>query len=767
MAEAGTPALDREALLGDETIVGRDFCVAYTAAVDDWLRALFDDAVTTSEGLALVAVGGYGRGELAPGSDLDLLLLHAPRRLPGGAAQALWYPIWDAGLKLGHAVRTVKEALTLAADDLDTATSLLSCRHLAGDPALTEDLADKALALWRKRSKRWLAQVAESVTARHRQHGEVAFLLEPDLKEGRGGLRDVHALGWSEAARPQLGMGDPEALAEAGDILLAVRVELHRRTGRPSDRLVLQEQDGVAEALGYPNADALMADVARAARTVAWIADEAWGRTESSLAGPTGRLARSDRQLGPGVVLRDGEVHLAADARPALVPVLVLRVAVAAAQHDTRIDRSSLDRLAAETPPFSDPWPEGARGLLADLLLTGRAALPVLEALDQRDLLVRILPEWEPVRSRPQRNAYHQFTVDRHLWEAAANAAALADSVHRHDLLVIGALLHDIGKGYPGDHTVVGIELVGEIGPRMGFPPDDVAALVDMVRHHLLLPDVATRRDLRDPETISAVADAAGSLATLELLAALTEADSLATGPAAWGTWKAGLVAELTARTAEALGGPAGPEPARPLLTEEHRALMAAAGTHVLGEGRTLTVISRDRPGTFSRVAGALAVAGLDVLEAVAHSEASSALSRFTVVPSHADTIDWEKVTTLVRQALAGEVALDERVDERARTYARTGVVPEADAAPPEVRVDNEASGTSTVIEVYAPDAVGILYRLTKALNAVDLDIRTAKVQTLGPRVVDSFYVRTAKGDKVTDPAALVEVESVILSALA
>lgn len=760
------PVLDREALLADPTIAGRDFCVAYTAAVDDWLRALFAESVPDPGGLALVAVGGYGRAELAPGSDLDLLLLHAPRRLPGGAAQALWYPIWDTGLKLGHAVRTVKEALALAADDLDTATALLSCRHLAGDPALTDDLAERALALWRKRSKRWLAEVAESAHQRHRQHGEVAFLLEPDLKDGRGGLRDVHALGWSEAARPQLAMGDPEALAAAGDVLLAVRVELHRRTGRPGNRLVLQEQDGVAEALGYESADTLMAAVARAARTVAWIADEAWGRTASSLAGPTGRLARSDRHIAQGVILRDGEVHLEADASPALVPALVLRVAVAAAQHEARIDRSSLDRLAAEVPPFGGPWPEGARGLLADLLLAGRPAVRVLETLDQRDLLVRILPEWEPVRSRPQRNAYHQFTVDRHLWETAVNAAALADDVHRHDLLVIGALLHDIGKGYPGDHTEVGIGLVERIGARMGFPPDDVAVLADMVRHHLLLPDVATRRDIRDDETIAAVAGAAGSLGTLELLAALTEADSLATGPAAWGPWKAGLVSELVARTAEHLGGPAHQEASRPLLTDELRARMAHGGTYIHTEGHTLTVISRDRPGTFSRVAGALAVSGLEVLESTAHSERAAALSRFTVAPTHGDTVDWDKVTALVRQALADEIALDAKVAERERAYARSGAVPAAAAAPPEVRVDNDASGTSTVIEVDAPDAIGILYHLTKAFAGLGLDIRTAKVQTLGHRVVDSFYVRTAAGEKVTDPDRLAEVEQAILAAL-
>jgi [protein-PII] uridylyltransferase len=300
----------------------------------------------------------------------------------------------------------------------------------------------------------------------------------------------------------------------------------------------------------------------------------------------------------------------------------------------------------------------------------------------------------------------------------------------------------------------------------MGFPPEDVTVLADMVRHHLLLPDVATRRDIHDEATITAVAETVGSLATLELLAALTEADSLATGPAAWGTWKAGLVAELVARTAHRLGGAAGPEPTGPLLTDEHRRLLAEGGTHVLGEGRTLTVISPDRPGTFSRVAGVLAVRGLDVLEAVAHSEGPTALSRFAVTPTHGDDVDWDKVTEQVRQALAGQLALAARVAERERTYARTGPVADADAAPPEVRVDNEASGDSTVIEVHAPDAIGILYRLTQALTGLDLDIRTAKVQTLGHRVVDSFYVRSSGGGKITDETHLAEIERAILFAL-
>jgi [protein-PII] uridylyltransferase len=194
---------------------------------------------------------------------------------------------------------------------------------------------------------------------------------------------------------------------------------------------------------------------------------------------------------------------------------------------------------------------------------------------------------------------------------------------------------------------------------------------------------------------------------------------------------------------------------------------MAHGSTYFRTEGRTLTVITRDRPGTFSRVAGALAVGGLDVLESTAHSERASALSRFTVAPTHGDNVDWDKVTDLVQQALAGELALDAKVAEREQAYARTGAVPEADAAPPEVRVDNDASGTSTVVEVYAPDAIGILYRLTKAFAGLGLDIRTAKVQTLGHRVVDSFYVRTAAGEKVTDPEHLAEIEQAILAALA
>ena len=237
----------------------------------------------------------------------------------GTVADRIWYPIWDAGLKLGHAVRTVKEALALAADDLDTATGLLQVRHLAGDRRLTDELARKAELGWRKRSKRWLATMARRVRERHARAGEVAFLLEPDLKEGRGGLRDVHALGWAQAARSILWETDHAALGEAYGTLLDVRVELHRRTGRPGDRLLLQDQDAVADALGHADADALMRAVAHAARTIAWTSDDAWARIESSPVGPLAR-ARRPRDLGGGGPPRGGREEGADRAAHATLP---------------------------------------------------------------------------------------------------------------------------------------------------------------------------------------------------------------------------------------------------------------------------------------------------------------------------------------------------------------------------------------------------------------------------------------------------------------
>jgi [protein-PII] uridylyltransferase len=757
----------RAQLAADDSLVGRALCDAWTAEVDRWLGELVDSAIDAPDtaGVALAAVGGYGRAELSLQSDIDVLLLHDGRGDIGELADRLWYPIWDARLKLGHAVRTVKEALALAADDLDTATGLLQVRHLAGDRRLTDELATKAELQWRKRAKRSLAAMSVRVRDRHAQAGEVAFLLEPDLKEGRGGLRDVHALRWAQSARSILWDTDHATLDAAYETLLSVRVELHRRTGRPGDKLLLQEQDGLADALGYADADSLMGSVALAARTIAWTSDDAWNRIDSSLVGPLAR-ARRPRDLGGGLRLQDGEIAIADEVDIAADPTVALTAAAAAARRGTQLGRGTLARLAAEAPDPPVPWPAAVRRAFVDLLMTGPPALVLFEALDQQGVWERYVPEWPSVRSKPQRNAYHRFTVDRHLWEAAVGSAALTGGVTRPDLLVLAALFHDIGKGGPGDHTDNGVAMLGEIGPRMGLDPADTAVLVALCRHHLLLADVATRRDLDDPATIDSVAAALGTREVLGLLAALTEADSLATGPAAWSDWKAGLVRSLVTRAGHVLDGGQAADVAGEFPSVEQQALLAAGAQTLRAEGDRLTVVAPDRPGLFSRVAGVLSLHGLGVLDAAVGGADGWAIEVFRVQSTFGPTITWDRLMADLEAALAGRLAIRARLADRVRTYGSRQGPPVADEVEPEVRVDLAASPVATVVEVHARDSLGVLYRITGALADLDLDIVSAKVQTLGADVVDSFYVRSGDGTKPTDPAVLAEVERALLHAL-
>ena len=498
-----------EGVLADRTLVGTDVAEAYTAEIDAWLRAVIAE-VGEVPGFALAAVGGYGRGDLSPGSDLDLLLIHQFEGSAAEVAERIWYPIWDSGMKLGHAVRTIDEALDLAGEDLDTATSLLEMRCLGGSEKLVDELAKKALGQWRENRDRMLDTMSARIRERHLEAGELAFLLEPDLKLSQGGLRDLHSLRWIDLADSTLlEESERSALAGPHETLLSARIELHRSTGRANNQLLLQEQDEVAAALGYGDADDLVAAVAGAARTVSWIQDSVLHRVHQR--GRRRRWLKKNRDLGHGLQLVDDTLTLSADAA-ADDPIMPLRVAVHAARHDAFIEREVLERIELEGTQLPDPWPDEARQLFIDLLLCGHDMIRVVEALDHFDLVNRLIPEWAPNRNRPQRNAYHRFTVDRHLLEAAAEAARLVDRVERPDLLVLGGLFHDIGKGYPGDHSQVGIGLVNAIATRMGYPAEDVGALEALVEHHLLLPDIASRRDLDDEGTVMLVADAVGSV---------------------------------------------------------------------------------------------------------------------------------------------------------------------------------------------------------------------------------------------------------------
>jgi [protein-PII] uridylyltransferase len=755
----------RAEVISDLSLRGLEACHALSDVTDEWLLSVFNEATAGEKKLndiALIAVGGYGRRELAPESDLDVLLVHRGVKNIGEIASKIWYPVWDAKLKLGHSVRTPKETVQMCASDLDTATALLTSRVIAGSTELGQEVIDQAAASWKKRGREWLVELHARILERYAKDGEVAFLLEPNLKEGLGGLRDIHALHWAVLAGLNLSFADRTLLERANEVLLDVRVSLHRHAGRPNEILRLEDQAPVAQMSGYESDDALMAAVAELGRRVAWIADEAWAQLD-----PPRNRSDVPQALAPGVVLLNGEIHIEESVEIADDPTLLLRVAAVAARLKARIHRDSLDRLGDSSPVWPDPWPAGASDDLVALLLEGEAAIPVLESLDQRNLLVRVLPEWAPVRSKPQRNAFHRYTVDRHLWQTVANAAALVERVVRPDLLVLGALFHDIGKGYPGDHTEVGVEKFAVIGARMGLPEADQAIITTLIQQHLLLADTATRRDLSDDATLTMVAEKLKSTVVLDLLHALTEADSLATGPSAWSEWKAELVALLVDRVRHVIGGGDVQEVMWRLFPDaEVLELMATGAFATRTEPDRITVVSPDQPGTFSKVAGVLALQGLDVLGAEAHSdEQGMAASEFRVTSPHGD-IDWAPITKNLELALTGRLALGPRLADRAANARPRRATSAEKPMPPSVRFDDAASSNATFLEVRAPDMVGVLHRITKAIADLGLDIRHARVLTLGHEVVDSFYVRQSDGERITDQSYKDEISRAVLYAL-
>ncbi len=765
----------RSELCGDEELTGGAWCSAWAAIVDEWLGGLYTDS--RPQGLkastALVAVGGYGRASLSPGSDLDLLLIHDGRaRDVAKLADALWYPIWDSGISLDHSVRTIKELGTAMDSDVKVALGLLDMRLIAGDPTLAETARHKVVEAWRERSTRWLGDLHVVVKDRHDRFGDLAFLLEPDLKEARGGLRDVQLLRSLASVEPNLASTVADAaMARAEETLSAARVELQRNATTKSNVLLLQDQDRVAKARrtldthGRPDADALMARVAGSARTIAWASDDAWRRMTSPY------LASKKRGqavgLEPGIVVRDGEIGLLRAADPAIDPSLALRLAATSAEQDLPMARAALDRLAKRALPPDGTWTPATLQALLRLLGAGRPAIAAVEALDQRGVWLRYLPEWAAVRHRPQRNAYHRFTVDRHLLETVANAASRQSAVHRPDLLLLGALLHDIGKGRGGDHTALGIGIVESLSARMGLSDDDRSLLQALVRYHLLLPDVATRRDLDDPATAASVATAVGDQDTLELLSVLTESDSLATGPAAWGTWKAGLVSRLATQAAAVLEGRPPPEAGRAALSADEAALLANGDLRVMVDGSSLRVAAPDQRGLLGVVAGVLTLSGVNVRSATTISDETigMALLRFEVAPAFDHLPDWQRFAKELSGALAGDADLERRLEEREARYRKFQVSVAARMPDVAVIFDNESS-TSTIVEVRAPDRGPVLYKVARAIASSGVTITCALVSTLGAEAIDVFYVHDAKQGRVEDPALIELIEVAILDAL-
>ncbi|GAA2726296.1 [protein-PII] uridylyltransferase [Actinocorallia aurantiaca] len=740
---------------------------ARVAELDAWLAGLVGD----EPGVALLAVGSFGRGDLTPGGDLDLVLLHDGRDDIGEFAEKIWYPVWDRGLRLDHSVRTVAEARDVAAEDIKAVMGLLRTRLIAGDPKLAEEVRGAVLADWRAAAKTRLPELARMTRERWERLGELAFLQEGDLKDAHGGLRDVHVM---EAVVATWVVPPPGPRVKAAyGRLLEIRHALHAVTGRSGDRLLLQEQDPVADHLGLKDVYELLGTVAECARTITYAGEHVWRHVERQGTSPS----RSERRpLADGFVEFAGETVLARDADLA-DPSLPLRAAAAAAHAGLPLAPATVEQLAKSFTGLPDPWPERARTALVSLLGAGPAAIGAWEALDQASLVVRMIPDWSRVRNRPQRNAVHKYTVDRHLVEAAARAAGLTREVARPDLLLVGALLHDIGKDGSGrDHSVVGAEYTRPLAARLGFPPEDVDILERVVLHHLLLPDTATRRDLDDPLTIETAAKAVGSPVVLELLHAIAVADAGATGPAAWGGWKARLIDELVRRTDKLLQGDAPPRTPEPtagqlaLARHDGVAVRVSSGSvrgswakHT-GGGLTVTVVAADRQGLLWQAAGVLALHRLVLRTARTFSHGGgNAVIEFTAQPEFGSPPDPASIEADLRRVLAGRLDVADRLEKRAASVRNRRGVP---VAPPKVNLVEEASQTATVVEVRASDRPGLLWRIGRVFGELGLHIRAAKVDTLGSEAVDVFYVVDGEGLPVSDQAVLADVQERILAAL-
>ncbi len=728
---------------------------AFATLTDDWLRTLF--SATGGTDLALIAVGGHGRAELAPGSDLDLVLVHrSDARRAGEAAERIWYPIWDAGLRLDHSVRSVAEARRLASEDLKVLLGLLDARLVAGDAEIAEQVVSSVRGDWRAMAVKRLPELKAMVDERRAAFGDLATLLEPNLKESYGGLREGTILRAIAASwvtdMPHTGWEEQLTL------LLDARDALHVATGRREDRLLLQEQDDVARLLDAADADAMLRGVYSAARTIAYAAELTWHRVDRLARRssrftfrPVSRRGLDRVPLADGVVVQDGEVVLAVDADPARDATLTLRAAAAAAQAGLPIAPHALDRLAAESTPLPRPWPRAAREAFVSLLGSGTALVGVWEALDEHGLIDPLLPHWAVVRSAPQRNSVHRFTVDRHLVETAVQAEVLARTVDRPDLLLVAALLHDIGKARPGDHSIVGADLAVELATLMGFPADDVETIRVLVRHHLLLAETATRRDLEDPATASAVLEHIGSHEVLDLLTALTEADAIATGPAVWSEWRRQLIAELAAQCHRRLAGR--PEPEAPTLTPDQALAVEQDGLWVLMEPGddvvTVTVATDDRPGLLSLAAGVLSLNRLQVRAARVVTVGRRAVQIWTVQPVFGDPPTSERISEDLRRAIDGTLDVAERLRTRDAAYPAPAGLGRADP-----RVQVITGGRATILEVRAHDESGLLHRITAAVFAAGAGITGAKVATLGSEVVDVFFLVDRAGEPLSDDHA-------------
>ena len=839
--------------------------------MDEFIAALIGYSidllpVEPGDRLAVAATGGYGRATLAPFSDIDLLFLtdNEPSARIQRAVEFILYFLWDLGLKVGHATRSTADCLTEAQGDSTIRTSLLDARCIAGDrplfahfqQAFRQDCAAGSPA-------GYIAAKQAERAARHKRFGDTPFMVEPNIKEGKGGLRDLQTLYWlaryvfgTFAMTELVGPGAPgggilsateaRACKRAWDYLWTVRFHLHYVAGRAEERLTFDLQPVIGARMGYTRhgrqdgVERFMRHYFLVVREVARVTGVLEPAVVRAALGPPAIAPATDAALlDAGFVLADGKILFVAGREPMAEPIQLLRILQVARDRGLKLHPLALRAMirgARRTAELrTDPQ---AASLFLDLLCGNddprQDGAQWLAILNETGALGRYLPDWRRIVGQMQFDSYHVYTVDMHtihaigvlnaiergeLSEIVPVASGLAHHVQSRRALYVALLLHDIAKGRGGDHSEIGAELALTIGPALGLEPEETEMVSWLVLHHLLLSQTAFSRDIDDPKTILDLADVVQSPERLRLLLILTVSDIRAVSPKVWNGWKATLLREIYARVAEVLeGGLATTERdvrvarvkqmvaelladwpdadreeflnmgypgywlgfypesiarhGRMIRDARHRDVPLTVAAEPL-PARSVTevvVYTADHAGLFSRIAGALAVAGATIVDARIHTLTDGmALDTFWIQDAGGGSLEaphrLAKISAVIEQVLSGRLRLATEIEKAANSVV--GGRMRAIHVPPRVVVDNSASNRHTVIEVNGRDRPGLLHDVTAAITSQGLQIASAHITTYGVRAVDVFYVKDVFGLKVQNERKLAQLRSALIEALA
>jgi [protein-PII] uridylyltransferase len=792
---------------------------------------------TEAERVAVVAVGGYGRAEMAPQSDVDLLFLTPYKVTPWAESviESLLYMLWDLKLKVGHATRTIKDCICLARADITIRTALLERRFLAGDEPLARDLRTQLWTeVFRKTGSEFIEAKLAERAERHKRQGGQRYVLEPNVKEAKGGLRDLQTLYWIgkylhevQSASGLVGAGlltqdEYDIFAVAENFLWDVRCHLHYITKRPMDQLTFDLQVEVAARMGYTDTagrravEYFMQDYFRHATRVGELTRIFLTQLEARHAKPEPALIglfRRRKKLKHGFALEQGRIVFGDGADFVAEPLNLLRIFEEALRTGLLIHPTAMRTIAANLHLIDDDLRTNRETvrIFLDLLLKHGNPDRALRRMNELGVLSAIIPEFEAIVAMMQFNVYHHYTVDEHTIQCISNLAQiergelvealpvasgiLQEGISRK-VLYVALLLHDIGKGRPEDHSILGAQIARKVCPRLGLNAEEAETVEWLVRYHLLMSDVAQKRDLSDPRTVRDFAKLVKTRKRLDLLCVLTVCDIRGVGPGTWNNWKAMLLRQLYRDTTTALEGGLETlnrenraDAAKKLLREalvgwDAKALRVELARHYppYWQGlptSTQTVFARlltditddeiridlhpdadrdatraafalaDHPGIFSRLAGALALVGANVVDARTYTSKDGwATAVFWV--QDADGRPYEaqrlpRMRSMIDKTLRGEVVTRDAMADRDRVKKREREF----RFPTHITFDNEGSEIYSIIEVDTRDRPGLLYDLTRTLAANNIYIASAVIATFGAQVVDSFYVKDMFGLKL------------------